>query len=92
MKWKRSITDDAQSKKAANNMNKQVPQFGVFGTIYLKGNLDTIIKSPLNVHVLWLSNSFSETPIEEMKRNAKDLCTMFFIPKLFDIETKSCRK
>lgn len=47
-----SITDASQYKKAADSINESVTQFRAFGTIWLEGNLDTIIKSPSNVHVL----------------------------------------
>lgn len=49
---KDSATDGAQYNQAADSRSKQTPQFTVFGTTSLEGNLDTITKSPLTVHVL----------------------------------------
>lgn len=49
---KDSTTDGAQYNQAADSRRKQAPRFGVFGTTSLEGNLDTITKSRLTVHVL----------------------------------------
>lgn len=49
---KDSTADGAECNQVADSVSKQAAPFGVFGTTQLEGNLDTIVMSPLTVHVL----------------------------------------
>lgn len=58
--------NEVQSCKATNTVSKQAPPFG---TIYLEGNVDTSIQSPLNICEICLSNSSPGIQSAKRRRN-----------------------